>query len=371
MVLNKNMLIAIDASRANKKHKTGTEWYSFYLIQELKKIIPADVRVILYSREPLSEKLAVLPPNWSAKILRSPFKYLWTQFNLSWEMLWHKSDILFVSAHALPLIGAKKNVAVIHDIGFEEFPELYKPLALWYHRFSAKLARDKAKVIISPSEFTKNKMVEIYKCDPNKIKVIPLGYQSDIFNTNYDLLSCKKTLVKYGIEGPFIMTVSRLEKKKNITTLIDAFKLLTQKWPELKLVLVGQPGYGYDEIKQKLNNKVIQTGWLSAKRIAMLYNQAQAFVFPTLYEGFGLPILEAQACGCPVVVSNICSCPEVGGNGALYFDPHNPQELAVKIASLIESPDLKQDLINKGFENFKKYSWNKTALETWEIMKDL
>jgi len=370
------MLIAIDASRANKKHKTGTEWYSFYITQELKKIIPEQHRVILYSQDQLSEKLAQLPANWSMKILRWPFKYLWTQGRLVWEMISKKPDVLFVPAHTIPIIGAKKTVTAIHDIGFEEFSELYNPLALWYHRFSALLAKYSASLIIAPSEFTRNKIIEKYHFDPQKIKVVKLGYNAEIFNKNYDLLETKKTLVKCNVRQPYIITVSRLEKKKNIVGLIEAFNILQKQWPELNLVLVGRPGYGYDEIKAKinqlnLNNKIIQTGWLSARRIAMLYNEALAFVFPTLYEGFGLPILEAQACGCPVLVSNICSCPEVGGNAVLYFDPHNYQEMASKISQVIESLDLRQDLINKGFENIKNYSWVKTAQETWDYMRNL
>lgn len=169
------MTIGIDASRANKKEKTGTEWYSYYLIQHLKKIIPPQYRVILYAKEPLTDGLEILPANWQSKVLNWPPKFLWTQWRLSLEMLFHPVDLLFVPAHTISLIHPKKTVTVCHDIGFVRFPQYYSVKERMYHRFTMWLALKCAKIIITPSQFTKNEIMDVYKVSEKKIKVIYHG----------------------------------------------------------------------------------------------------------------------------------------------------------------------------------------------------
>ena len=184
--------IGIDASRANRAEKTGVEWYAYYLIQELKKIIPPEYRVILYSAESLVGGLAELPPNWESKIVgglnilfwkRAKNVLLWTQLGLSWEMLRCPPDILFVPSHAIPFIHPKRTYTTIHDVGFRVFPEVYHILPLIYHRFTTRFAVWRATKIFTPSEFTKSELVKYYKADPKKIIVTPLGFDSDIPDT--------------------------------------------------------------------------------------------------------------------------------------------------------------------------------------------
>lgn len=422
------MVIGIDASRANLENKTGVEVYSYFLIQELKKIIGAPHKVILYSREPLRGELGDLPPGWEWRQVKSPVfipfrgkkPYLWTQLGLSFEMLVRPPDVLFVPSHALPLIHPKNSVVTIHDLGFLRFPESYHPLARAYCHFAAKFAVRHAKKIIAISEFTKKELVEIYGADPQKISVIPLAYDSWRFQANLDEEKKKQVLEKYFRDPklqihpnapnmPYIFYVGRLEKKKNLVTLIRAFEILTHNLQPTtyNLVLAGSPAYGFPEIQQAINKSSIRDrisvlNYVPSEDLPYLMSGAAVFVFPSLYEGFGIPVLEAQACGTPVVASDIPALREIAchpersvsevegshlvevwlrpneGGAALFAAPQSPVDFASKINFLLEdssSPTVqtvglpaRQELIKRGLEQVKKYSWRETAKKTFETL---
>jgi len=385
------MTIGIDASRANKFHKTGTEWYSYYLIEELKRIDKKN-HYFLYSKELLQSGLEQLSENWESKVLNWPPRYLWTQIRLSLEMLRYPPDLLFVPAHALPLVHPRKTVTTCHDIGFERFPELYSPLELRYHRFSMRLAIKKAIKIITPSEFTKNEIIEFYRADPRKFVVIPHGYNKERYKVIEDIGGGKSeegqrgvegsagaVLKKYKIQRPFILYIGRLEKKKNTAGLIEAFHELgirNQESGKLKLVLVGEPGYGFFEVEEKikkynLEDKVIMPGWVSEEELPYLFYTAELFILPSFYEGFGLPVLEAMACGTPVVASRVASIPEVGGEAIEYFNPWDIDEMVEKIRKVLEDKNLRDKLRRKGLERVEEFSWEKCARKTLEVLENI
>ena len=239
------MTIGIDASRANKKEKTGTEWYSYHLIQELKKRTEAPqqgltssddkvrpCKVILYSPTPLTGDLALLPANWESQVLRWPFKKLWTQGRLALQMLWRKPDVLFVPSHAIPFIHPQKTITTIHDIGFKANSGFYARQEGWYHRFALRLALRKAYRIIVPSEFTKKELGG----DPKKIVVIPHGVDPR-FHTRYTPEEIQIVLTKYNLRKPYFFYIGRLEDKKNTPTLLRAFSLF-QNDPHHKLYAI-------------------------------------------------------------------------------------------------------------------------------------
>jgi len=372
------MLIGIDASRANKIHKTGTEWYSYYLIEHLKKLDSKN-HYFLYSKEPLIGDLGVLPANWESRVLAWPPKYLWTQIRLSFEMARRAPDLLFVPAHAIPMVHPKNIVTTCHDIGFEHFPELYSRLELHYHRFAMRLAARRAKKIITPSEFTKNEMARTYGVDPGKFRVIYHGFDRAKYRIVEDQPAIEDVLKKYKITKPFILYIGRLEKKKNTTGLVEAFQELRSKNLELRnvsLVLVGQPGFGFEEVEEKikkynLQERIIMPGWVGGEELPYLLNAAEVFVFPSFYEGFGLPVLEAMACGTPVVASRVTSIPEVGGEAIEYFNPQDIAEMAEKMRKVLADPNLRADLRRRGLERAKQFSWEKCARETLEVLEGI
>lgn len=369
------MIIGIDASRANQNQRTGVEEYAFQLIQNWKTIIPEDVRVILYTDQPLQGELAKLPINWTEKVLRWSPRRLWTQIRLSWEMLWYAPDVLFIPAHVFPIIHPRKTVMTVHDIAAARFPETYNWFERWYSLWSAQYAVKKLWQVIVPSEFVKQEILDVFSLSNNdKIKIIPHGFDKNFIDAKNILDSSQREnkLKKYNISRPFIMSVGRLEDKKNTVGIIEAFAEL--KNPDLKLVLIGKPGYGYDKVQeavQKSLNKesIIIPGWVSKSDLPSLMSLAEVFVFPSLYEGFGLPILEAFACGVPVIASQGNCLAEVGGEACIYVDPKDKNSLTKAIEKVLLDPDLKNKMIIHGEDRLKKFSWDKSARETWDIVK--
>ncbi len=422
------MIIGIDVSRANKKHKTGTEWYAYYLIRNFAQIDSTN-EYILYTNSPLEGGLLNLNDdyknsnkdekviydqegyqvlksphnNFKAKILRWPFKYFWTLGGLSLEMLLHKPDVLFIPSHVLPIIHPKKSFVTIHDIGFMKDSSLfgrdeigpdkmnikcliniivriitfgkYGANSFDYLRWSTNYALKKAYKIITVSNFSKQELLDNCNFNENKLSVVYNGYNSELYKRIENKEVLNSVLKKYGIEQPYFFYIGRLEKKKNIVVLIEAFAILHDKYKDFKykLVLVGDASYGYDEIKYMIRefdlvDDIIMPGWLEEDVLPFFYSGATAFIFPSKYEGFGIPLLQAMACGTPIAASKTSSIPEVAGEAAVYFNPKYSLSLAECIYKLINNKELSQKITDKGFLRIKNFSWKKCAQETHEII---
>jgi len=382
------MIIGIDASRANHQERTGVEEYSFQIIQHLKKITPDNIRVVLYTDKPLQGELANLPENWSVKVLDWPPRRFWTQIRLSWEMLTNSPDVLFIPAHVFPIIHPRKTVMTIHDIAAVKFPESYSWFERWYTLCSSKQAVKKLWKVIVPSEFTKQELISNFQFPiSNKIAVISHGYDREKFKLktgDYSPLAppgregnFSTLLNKYKITQPFIISIGRLEEKKNTVKIIKSFEnlkiVLKLKIKNLKLVLVGKPGFGYEKVKEAISNSQFKTdivvpGWVDEEDLPKLLHTAEVFVFPSLYEGFGLPILEAFACGVPVVASKGNSLEEVGGDACEYVDAMNVEEISEAINKLLQNADFRMQNVKNGLERVKEFSWEKCAEETMKIL---
>lgn len=369
--------IGIDASRANKEQKTGTEWYSYLLIEHLKKVIPSDVVVRLYTREPLRGELAQLPANWEERVLRWPPGYLWTLVRLSWEMLINPPDLLFIPAHGLPLVLPKRTVATIHDIGFERFPELYRRRAIWYHRFVVRRALKLSSAIIAISEWTKKEIESVFKNIKTPIHVIPLAHDERRYHDNISHEVRLEAQTRYKIEPPYFFFIGRLEKKKNVVNIISAFlefkKIDKQNY---SLVFAGLRGYGADELGKLLardesRSSVKILDWVPESDIPALMAGASALVFPSLYEGFGIPILEAMAVGTPVITSNCGATAEVAGAAALLVDPYDVAAISRAMQSIVGDQDLSVKLHEAGLVRVQQFSWRKTAEDTWNVLRPL
>ncbi|NQT49929.1 glycosyltransferase family 4 protein [Candidatus Kuenenbacteria bacterium] len=365
------MLIGIDASRANKPKKTGVEWYSYHLIEELKKI-DKENHYFLYTDKPLQGNLANCPDNFEERVLKWWLPRFWTLGRLSWEMKFGKRipDVLFVPAHTIPLLNPKKVVVTVHDIGFEHFPKLYHWADKLYHRFTIRFIKKHADQIITVSNYSKEDICQFYKIAEDKVKVILNGFNNKQYKPIENL--------EKKIDQPYMLFIGRLEEKKNTARLVEAFGKFKQKNPDdkHKLVLIGKKGFGFEKVEENINkynlqNQVVFPGWVEDKELPIWLNGADLFIFPSLFEGFGIPVLEAMATGCPVICSKTTSLPEVAGEAALMFNPENVDEIVSRIEQVLLNPEVQESLKIKGFSHVKNFSWEKCAIETLEIISNL
>lgn len=400
------MVIGIDASRANRSLRTGTEWYSFYIIEHLAALDRENQYILYLDKEPAADLVAVLAPypNFSFKILHWPWRYFWTLGRFSWEMLFHRPDVLFVPAHSLPLIHPRRTVNTIHDIAFARECGLYQKKcvrletkvgknllniitrlltrgrydsnSLDYLVWSTAYALKHAWKIIAVSAFTKQEIISIYsERYADKIKVVHNGYQRSLYSPVAATPERHKILEKYGLEEPFFLYVGRLEKKKNTPALVESFSVFKEAHPgdNFKLVLIGNAGFGYDEVKYiieeyNLTRSVLMPGWVAEEDLPAIFSAATAFIFPSLHEGFGIPVLQAMACGVPALVSDLPVLKEIAGEAALYFNPRDRAAMAAALIAISSSTELHQRLSAQGLIRAQQFSWEQSARETLQVL---
>lgn len=377
------MIIGIDGSRTAKQFHTGTEHYSTEILKAISKIDYHN-QYIIYTPKSLENRLGKLPKNFSYKII--PFPKLWTQVRLSWEMAFGKKpDILFIPSHTIPLIHPQKTIVTIHDLAFKYFPELFNTIELAYQNFGLKMAVKRSAHIITVSENTKKDLIRLCNVNPDKIDVIYHGYNQELFKPlSQEEISKSKLLKEKSLYSsqiinlkPYIFYVGRLEEKKNILRMLKSYVFL-RKEPKIKhkLILAGNPGYGYERIKAyknslpiELRRDIIELGYVDNKTLSIWMKNASVFYFPSLFEGFGLPVLEAMACGVPVVASNTTSIPEITGSAALLVNPTKIYDMAVALSRVINDNKLSSSLISKGKTRALLFSWEKSAEKTLKVFE--
>ncbi|MBI3495162.1 glycosyltransferase family 4 protein [Candidatus Berkelbacteria bacterium] len=368
------MLIGIDASRAVKNQKTGTEYYSQEIIKALAEI-DENNQYILYAPSEPSGALTRLPRNFKFKIM--PFPRLWSQVRLSSELAFGtiKPDVVFEPAHTIPLLHHRKMVVVIHDLGFTHFPELYTPFERLYHSFSLNYSARRAAHIITPSLYTKRDLIRHLPIDTKKISVIYHGYDKERFRPATE--KEREALLPFNLTEPYIFFIGRIELKKNVDGMIDAYRLLREeKSIRHKLVLAGKPGWGYEQIKEKMAGlpeamraDIIELGYVNDRQYELLLKRAEVLFFPSWFEGFGMPVIEAMASGVPVITSSQTSLPEIAGNGAVLVKPSKPLEMAAALSKLIHKSDFRKGIILKGRLRANTFSWKKAAVQTLAVLE--
>ena len=366
------MKIGFEAERANLPNPTGVEVYAAELIRHLAKL-DHENEYILYFRTKPQPWFYNLPPNFKVKLI--PFPKFWTQLRLSWEMMMHPVDVLVILASALPLYHPKNSVFTAHDIAYEFFPGAFTNFMRAYLIFSTRYAVSHAAKILAVSQATKNDLVKVYNTDPDKIAVTPLAYNVQVYRP-MPYQEVQPTLDRLGlIYKKYILFVGTLQPRKNIEKLVDAFiKLKQESRIEEKLVIAGGRGWLWEPIVKKIENVGMQDsikllGYVDDADLPALYNGAVLLTLPALYEGFGLPPLEAMACGIPTVVSNLSSLPEVAGDAGVLVDPKSADSIAEGLLKVLMDKNLQQDLSRKGLEQAKKFSWEDTAKKTLAVLE--
>ena len=412
------MVIGIDASRAFLRRRTGIEEYSYQLIKHLRAEL-RDARVVLYVRAGQMIDFD-LPETWVVRALWSP--RLWTQVRLSLELLCHPVDALLVPAHIVPVIHPQRTIVVVHGLEYEFCPEAYSWWERWYMRGSIWYSVWAASDVVCVSENTRQDVMRLYGVAKEKIALIGEGYARDEMlgkrseseevgqgrgNMDHEVEETQGTsdaarAPRSGLLAfaePYFLFIGRIEERKNVRRIIEAFDVFKQETGAThRLVLVGKPGYGYERVERhrsqaKSREDIIELGYVSEEEKWQLLQGAEAFLFPTLYEGFGIPVLEAQSVGVPVITSLTSSLPEVSGGisvrsdhaaadlgeharrtsaradvgAALLVDPEDVDAIATAMRQLTSDDVLKQSLVAKGYANVKRYSWEGCAREVVKL----
>jgi glycosyltransferase involved in cell wall biosynthesis len=374
------MKIAIQAADLDAERIDGTRVYIKKLLEQFGKI-DQDSHFLIYHKKNFNPELT--PPDFSNyKIIKIKWPLFWTQIRLSFSLLKEKPDALWMPMHNIPYFKPKniKTVVTIHDLAFKYFPECFTKWELAKLNFLAKMAITKSDKIITISESSKKDILKFYpKIKEEKIKVIYHGFDEELFKkkNDGDNENLRSIHTKYKIpDTKYLLYVGAVQPRKNLEVLIEAFERIknNEKYKDLKLVLAGEKAWLWKDVFKRINDSpnksdIITPGKIKFEDLGHLMRGAEIFCFPSLYEGFGLPILEAFSAQVPVICANNSSLPEVAGDAALYFEGHDSQELAQNIKSILEDDALKNNLIQKGVIQAQKFSWEKCARITLEFIK--
>jgi len=358
------MLVGIDASRAVSPRPTGTENYSREVIRHLLAL--GGHRFRLYFNTPP-------PPDFplgDAEARVIPFPRLWTHLRLSWEMLTDSPDVLFVPAHVIPLIHPRRSLVTVHDLGYKYYPDAHPLLDRLYLDISTRWNVKAASLVIADSYATRDDLIRFYRVPPEKIRVIYPGYDADLFRPVRDEKRIQDVKARYGIEGDYFLFVGTIQPRKNIRRLLEAFALFRRSTlARVKLVIAGKKGWLYHKAVAGGDGDVLFVGYVARDDLPALISGARLFVFPSLYEGFGFPVLEAMACGTPVLCSNASSLPEVAGNAAILVNPLDVEAMARKMERVWKE-GVPEELIRRGFERARSFSWDECAQQVMRALED-
>ena len=357
--------IAIDASRAGPSARTGTEWYSFELLRAL---IGLDDRPPLTLYHRLNPDPALDGPRVHHRLIQQ--RRLWTHIGLSRAMRRDKPPALLVPSHVVPLVHPSASVVTIHDLGYLAEPDAHpgrtRRMLDLTSRWNARVARQ----IIAISGQTRDDLMNHYGTDPDKITVIHSGVDHARFRVLNDAV-VREVTSRLRIDRPYIFFLSTVQPRKNLVRLIEAFEALSD--PGMLLVVAGASGWLSDAIEERIvrssaSGRIRRLGQVADDDVSALYNGASVFALPSLYEGFGMGVLEAMACGCPVVTSNRSSLPEVAGDAAILVDPLDVSSIRDGIAQAV-TPSERQRLVAAGLNRSRQFGWQHTASETLSVIQ--
>lgn len=364
-------VIGIDASRAAGPRLTGTERYSQRIIAGILKQEPAEaIRLYVNGDAPLPFDLSRSP---DARQVNIPFPRLWTHIRLSAELARHWANALFVPSHVVPPIHPRATVVTIHDLGY-----LYEPGAhpTWSRRYldlSTRWSVFAASRVIAVSDATRRDLIERYRVSPSKIEVIPHGVDERFQDSGSQPKEAKDRLGQLGIRPPYLVFLGTIQPRKNLVRLIAAFDQIAGDYPELRLVLAGGSGWLAQPIQvaveQSSNeNRIVLPGHVADDLLPALYRSASAAVFPSLYEGFGIPAAEAMASGTPVVVSDRGALPEVVGQAGILVDPLDVESIAAGIREALD-PATVDRRVEAGRQRATAFSWDTAAKLTLDVIR--
>jgi glycosyltransferase involved in cell wall biosynthesis len=376
--------VAIDARPAIFSRKTGIGYYTWHLLRNLPTVDPdtdylawyLNARALaggpgrLLEGVPVRQRWTPIPSWW--------FERLTERFDLPRVEWFARFDVLFAPNFVPPPTRARRLVVTVHDLAFRRHPETAPQSTRWW---LARIDRtlERAARIIAVSEATKRDLIELYGVEAERVAVIPHGVDGEVFHpsTREEVERIRR---RYAIDGPYLLSLGGLEPRKNLPNLVRAFARLPEddrptlvlaggsvEWnPEGREALQATLG----ELPSDVRDGVVLTGYVGEQDKVALLGGAEALVYPSLYEGFGLPVLEAMACGTPVVTSDVSALPEIAGDAALLVDPRDPEAIASAVTRILGDVDLRRDLAERGSSRAAGFTWEKTARSTAGVLHE-
>lgn len=372
------MKIAIHAADLDHDRIDGTRVYIKNVLAHLGRLAPEDYFLVVHKNS-FNKELA--PPELGNYRVKALGKFpAWTHTKFAWEIFRQSPDVLWVPLHNLPWLRRKKlrTVVTIHDLAFKFFPDYFTRKDLFKLNLLADHAVREADKIIAISEATKRDILKLYPgVKEGKISVVHHGFDAGLFQRDISKEEQQEVLARYKIRDTrYILYVGAIQPRKNLAVLIEAFEKIKKEHPEMKLVIAGARAWHWEETAKRIASSpfaedIVETGKIPFAHQPALYRNAAAFVFPSLYEGFGIPVLEAFASSVPVILADNSSLPEVGGEAALYFEAGDSDALAAQLERILEDGELRSRMVEKGRERLKEFSWEKCARETLAIIRKM
>lgn len=370
------MRIAVNTRFLLKDKLEGIGWFTYEILQRITRNHPEHEFVLLFDR-PFDQRF-IFGENVQGKTIPPPARHpilwkLWYELSVPRALCKMEADIFISPDGHCSLKTKVPTLMVVHDLAFEHFPgHVPKNVLKYYQKYTPRYAH-KSQRLITVSEFSKNDISKLYKVDPKKIDVVPNAV-SDAFQP---LTALEKGQVKKDYAGgeDYFLFVSALQPRKNVGRLLLAFDQFKKNHPcTVKLLVVGSHTWIQKEIEQAIQSTackedIIFTGHMNQAELARVMGAALALCYISLFEGFGIPILEAMRADVPVITSNTSSMPEVAGDAALLVDPYAPEAIARAMADVYAQPGLREVLIEKGREQGKKFSWDRSAKKFWDVVE--
>ncbi|MFC1478339.1 glycosyltransferase family 4 protein [Candidatus Margulisiibacteriota bacterium] len=374
--------IAVDASVLSSKIilNTGIYYCLLNYLEQLQSNNNGQYELILFVPEFIKDYFVEKYPKLTVQTIRFPLnnvflRIFYQNIILPIYLYINRIDIYFNPSIIVPFLCFKKSIIVIHDLTYKLYPAFYKSrVHNFYLRVMTWISIKKASYILCVSENTKSDVLRIYNPDTNKVKTITNGLVKHEPDQSASKRISPMTPENNLISSPYVLFVGTFEKKKNIPCLLKAFDMVRQsEYNNLFLVLAGKDGWGCGDVYKtidelQLEDHVIIKKELADRELDQIYTGASIFVLPSVYEGFGLPVLEAMDHGVPVIASNAASLPEIVGDAGLLFESNNAEELAEKIIMLLKNNDLQVELRERGYQNLKRFTWELFGREFYKLL---
>jgi glycosyltransferase involved in cell wall biosynthesis len=353
--------IAIDASRTTVPRVTGTEHYALALIRAIIRQNSVHT-LILYFRDTPPPDLFPSSDRVTYRVI--PFPRVWSHLRFAAALWRDRPDVTFVPAHTLPFAFPGRAVVTVHDLGFKYFPQAHPIASRLYLDWTTRYSTRRASIVLADSRATANDLTRFYRTPGEKIRVVYPGVEASAIG------DVNATRAKYNLPEQYLLFVGTLQPRKNIVRIVQAYaQYRGADENPAALVLAGGKGWLYDESWTHGVEDVLLPGYIDEADKGALYAGALALVFPTLYEGFGFPVIEAMHCGTPVIASNTSSLPELTGDAGLLVDPLDVDAIAAAMSQLATDESLRAGLRERGYKQAARFNWETAAREALSALE--